>query len=67
MSITKVTVFNHEFVDAINGYPKIAPSKRTAENIAFLKHTIIEGTAETVDASLLDDLGRFFPPNQRMK
>ena len=59
----KVTVYKHQTTDPNTGYPKTSQCKRTAENIEFIEGWIIEGTAETVDASLLDQFGRYYPPN----
>lgn len=40
-------------------------AKRTAENIAELKGEIIFGTAEEIDLSQLDELDRYFPPEEK--
>jgi hypothetical protein len=39
---------------------QVQPSKRTAEEIERIGGEIIESTAETVDASLLDPYGRYY-------
>jgi hypothetical protein len=57
-------VYSHQFTDPHTGYGKIAPSKRTAEGIELIDGWIIDGTAETVDASLIDSVGKYRPPIQ---
>jgi hypothetical protein len=56
-----VVVHNFTFLDTNIIEPKLGASKRTAEKIEQNKHDIVSGTAETVDASLVDDTGKYHP------
>ena len=56
-----VVVHNFTFLDTNTIEPKRGVGKRTAEKIVQNKHDIIPGTAETVDASLVDDTGKYRP------
>ncbi len=59
-----VVVHGHRVWDHAAGMTKVSPSKRTAEHIRRIDGaSIIEGTAETVDASQLDPYGRYYCPN----
>jgi len=57
-----IEVHRYWWFDPTAGESKVQPSKRTAENINQIGGEIIPGTAETVDASQLDEQGRYYPP-----
>ena len=56
-------VHKFEVWDDLRGVTIVQPSKRTAESIEQIGGRIIPGTAETIDATLLDGCGRYFPAN----
>lgn len=57
------TVIVHGFqrYNTGKGENEVSRYKATPKAIERLKCAIVKGTAETVDASLLDDLGRYKP------
>jgi hypothetical protein len=58
----QVVVYGHRVWDHTAGATSVAPSKRTAEHIARIDGaSIIDGTAEIVNASVLDPYGRYCP------
>ena len=59
--MSKVTVHSYRIYDGANDTNDIRPVKATAEAIERFKGTIVEGTAETIDASLLDGQGVYRP------
>jgi hypothetical protein len=59
--MSKVTVYNYRIYDGANDTNDIRPVKATAEAIERFKGMIVEGTAETIDASLLDGQGVYRP------
>jgi hypothetical protein len=56
-----VVVHNFTFLDTNTIEPKRGVGKRTAAKIKQNEHDIIPGTAETVDASLVDETGKYRP------
>ena len=56
-----VVVHNFTFLDTNTVEPKRSIGKRTAEKIEQNKHDIVPHTAETVDACLVDDTGKYRP------
>ena len=59
--MSKLTVYSYRNYDAANDTNDIRPVKATAEAIERFKGTIVEGTAETIDASILDGQGVYRP------
>src|ERR1700674_195861 len=60
-ALKSVVVHNYTILDTKTAEPKPGPGKRTAEKIEQNKHTIVPGTADAVDAHLIDDTGKYRP------
>jgi hypothetical protein len=60
-ALKSVVVHNYTILDTKTAEPKPGPGKRTAEKIEQNKHAIVPGTAEAVDAHLIDDTGKYRP------
>ena len=56
-----VVVHNFTFLDTNTIEPRLGVGKRTAGKIEENKHDIVPGSVETVDASLVDDTGKYRP------
>lgn len=60
-STNKVTVHSYRFFDGASDTNDIRPAKATAEAIKRFNGTIEAGTAEVIDATLLDGQGIYRP------
>ncbi len=61
-----VAVHQHLVHDALRQEQTIAPHKRTLEGIARVRGgEVIHGTAEDVDAALVDGEGRYIPDRRK--
>lgn len=61
----RVTVHHFRLWDAQRGYFIVAPLKGAEKRIKQLNGQIVPGTAEEVDARLIDAQGRYRPPGPR--
>ncbi|WP_068015070.1 hypothetical protein [Rhodoplanes sp. Z2-YC6860] len=57
-----ITVYRYKLFDQRDGEWIVQISKGTKGRIEALGGGIIEGTAEQVDESLIDNEGRYIPP-----
>jgi hypothetical protein len=62
-----VQVYHFKVWNTNKGDWEIPPSKRTADSIGDLKGEIIPDTAEEVDATKLDNHGRYFPTGKAVQ
>jgi hypothetical protein len=60
-AVKSVVVHNYAVLDTKTSKPELGPRKRTAEKIEQNKHSIVPGTAEAVNAYLIDDTGQYRP------